>query len=306
MSIHIDTSVYIMGDIHGNYQPIRDFYYQKMKYNQENDIEEKNITLILLGDFGGNFFFNYRDDKFKTKLRSYDMTYFVIRGNHEERPSVCMMNNPDEWHTEQYFGNTVYVENNYPYIKYALDHPAAYTIPVIAEPYWLRDDDEYGNIEWQSIINHYQVLVLPGAYSVDKYYRLQQGMTWFKNEQLTQQEMWNGTELASKARWDLILSHTCPIAWEPTDLFLNQINQSTVDKTMERWLSNIEYRSDYTLWCFGHFHQTRIYPKDWENNRQSLMLYNDVVLDLNSFSMDNYRNSDISSVWNSLIKIESY
>ena len=75
---------------------------------------------------------------------------------------------------------------------------------------------------------------------------------------------------------------------------------------MERWLGNIEYKTDYTLWCFGHFHQTRIYPKDWENNRQSLMLYNDVVLDLNSFFMDNYRNSDISSVWNSLIKIESY
>lgn len=271
------------GDIHGSWKPVRDLYETMLK---KQPLTEDDI-LIILGDFGANFFFNRRDIEYKKKLGKYKITYFIIRGNHEERPSICMNKNPNAWHMEEFWGNQVYVENDYPYIKYALDTPAKYEIPTAqGDPI--------------------KTLVLPGAYSVDKYYRLQHGMTWFKNEQLTQQEMWDGTELASKAKWDLILSHTCPIAWEPTDLFLSQIDQSAVDSTMERWLGNIEYKTDYTLWCFGHFHQTRIYPKDWENNRQSLMLYNDVVLDLNSFFMDNYRNSDISSVWNSLIEIESY
>ena len=277
------SKILMCGDLHGNWKPIRDLYETMLKKQPLT----KNDVLIILGDFSANFFFNHRDAEYKKKLGKYKITYFIIRGNHEERPSICMNKNPSAWHMEEFWGNQVYVENDYPYIKYALDMPAKYEIPTA---------------QGDSI----KTLVLPGAYSVDKYYRLQHGMTWFKNEQLTQQEMWDGTELASKAKWDLILSHTCPIAWEPTDLFLSQIDQSTVDSTMERWLGNIEYKTDYTLWCFGHFHQTRIYPKDWENNRQSLMLYNDVVLDLNSFFMDNYRNSDISSVWNSLIKIESY
>ena len=277
------SKILMCGDLHGNWKPIRDLYETMLKKQPLT----KNDVLIILGDFSANFFFNHRDAEYKKKLGKYKITYFIIRGNHEERPSICMNKNPNAWHMEEFWGNQVYVENDYPYIKYALDMPAKYEIPTAqGDPI--------------------KTLVLPGAYSVDKYYRLQHGMTWFKNEQLTQQEMWDGTELASKAKWDLILSHTCPIAWEPTDLFLSQIDQSTVDSTMERWLGNIEYKTDYTLWCFGHFHQTRIYPKDWENNRQSLMLYNDVVLDLNSFFMDNYRNSDISSVWNSLIKIESY
>ena len=277
------SKILMCGDLHGNWKPIRDLYETMLK---KQPLTEDDV-LIILGDFSANFFFNHRDAEYKKKLGKYKITYFIIRGNHEERPSICMNKNPSAWHMEEFWGNQVYVENDYPYIKYALDMPAKYEIPTA---------------QGDSI----KTLVLPGAYSVDKYYRLQHGMTWFKNEQLTQQEMWDGTELASKAKWDLILSHTCPIAWEPTDLFLSQIDQSTVDSTMERWLGNIEYKTDYTLWCFGHFHQTRIYPKDWENNRQSLMLYNDVVLDLNSFFMDNYRNSDISSVWNSLIKIESY
>lgn len=275
MSIHIDTSVYIIGDVHGCYQPIRDFYYQKMKHNQENDIEEKNITLILLGDFSGNFFFNYHDDKFKTELRSYDMTYFVIRGNHEERPSICMNKNPNAWHMEEFWGNQVYVENDYPYIKYALDTPAKYEIPTAQD-------------------KPIKTLVLPGAYSVDKYVRLANDWSWFPQEQCNEEEMAAGIALAQSDSYDLVLSHTCPTIYEPTDLFLSVADQSTVDKTTERWLGGIEYNLDYKLWVFGHFHDLRVYPE--YQGKQMLMLFNDCFLDVYKYFCGH------CNLYNSLIK----
>ncbi len=260
-------NIYIIGDVHGSYKPFKDF-------SQSIDLNNSDNTLICLGDFGGNFFFNYRDKNFKEKLNKYNLTYFVVRGNHEQRPSLCVLNDPNDWHTEIFWGNKVYVENNYPYIKYALDYPAEYFIPI-------------GN-------NLLNTLVLPGAYSVDKYYRLAQGWTWFSQEQCTPEEMAAGVDLAQSHTWDLVLSHTCPAIYEPTDLFFKGVDQSTVDKTTERWLGQIEYNLNYTLWTFGHYHQTRIYPK--HENKQMLMLFNDIVLDINKY----FSNKDI---YNSLISI---
>ena len=66
------------------------------------------------------------------------------------------------------------------------------------------------------------------------------------------------------------MSHTCPLAFEPTDLFLPVVDQSTVDKNMERYLGLIEYKLDYKLWLWGHFHAYRVYPQ--YQNRQCVML----------------------------------
>jgi len=92
-----------------------------------------------------------------------------------------------------------------------------------------------------------------------------------------------GFDLVNKTkRYDLVLSHTCPTIYEPTDLFLSTVDQSTVDKSMERFLGQIEWELDYQLWCWGHFHQTRVYPKV-DSHRQRLMLFNNAVLDLNKY-----------------------
>ena len=251
--------IYIMGDIHGSYKPIRELH---MRLNcQINFYKEENI-LVLLGDSGCNYFFNYRDKNFKEKISKYNFTYFIIRGNHEQRPSICMNQFPQDWHIEQFFDNNVYVENNYPKIKYALDDISFYNI------------------------NEYKTLIIPGAYSVDKWYRLQKGMTWFEQEQLSEEEKQNGINLLKQNNWttDLVLSHTCPIIFEPTDLFLSTIDQSAVDKSMERYLGNIEYNLNYKVWCWGHYHIWREYPRNaeipsYENPRQ-LMLFNDVAVEL--------------------------
>lgn len=241
--------ILVIGDLHGDFKPVRELYDR----NQElfDDSKEKTI-LICLGDFGANYFFDYRDDNYKAKLGKYPFEYFVIRGNHEQRPSFCADRNPDSWHIEKYFDGSVYVENKYPHIKYADDVAAIY------------------NIEG------YKTLILPGAYSVDKFRRLAFGWSWFEEEQLSSSEMWDAEELVllNGCHFDLILSHTCPQIYEPTDLFLSVVDQSTIDKSMELFFNKIEKITDYRVWCWGHYHADREYPQ-LEDGSMRYMFFNE-------------------------------
>lgn len=55
------------------------------------------------------------------------------------------------------------------------------------------------------------------------------------------------------------MSHTCPLFMEPTDLFLDDIDQGKVDKTTEEWLEQIHKKLKYQKWYLGHFHENRYY-----------------------------------------------
>lgn len=249
---------FVIGDVHGSAKRIKNFV--KYTYN----LDKTDNILIQLGDFGANYFFNYRDENFKKELGKYPFTYFIIRGNHEERPTNIF--SVDTWHLEEFEHGVVWVENDFPYIKYAADYPSVYFL----------------NDTWTT-------LTFPGAYSVDKYYRLENGYSWFPDEQMDENEMEVGRELVKEAnrvfdKVDLVLSHTCPMMYQPTDLFLDVIDQSNVDNTMERYLGEIEYKLNYETWLFGHFHQTRIYPK--YEGRQMMMLFDDYVLDLNKYMQE--------------------
>lgn len=238
------TRIWAMSDLHGSFRPIEAFWNR----NKDNiNFSRETDCIILLGDVGANYFFNYRDRNFKQRLGKYPFTYFCIRGNHEERVTNVVLKDEENWEQEIFFSSIVWVEKQYPYIKYAEDYPMKY------------------------YINEYKTLVIPGAYSVDKYHRIQNNLSWFKGEQLTKEEMDFGRVMVQNEKEvDLILSHTCPIIYEPTDLFLPFVDQSTVDRTMERYLGEIECQIDYKLWLWGHFHAYRVYPK--HNNRQCVML----------------------------------
>lgn len=248
----IMNKIYIIADTHGSSYPIENFL------NRINDYDNSD-TLIILGDAGLNYYLNKKDAKLKEKLSNFKINFFLLRGNHEQRPSILAGEKPDKWHLEEYFSGLVWVENDYPYIKYAMDYVNGYRI------------------------GGYRAICFPGAYSVDKYHRLKMKWSWFPQEQLTKKEMSDGIDLLNSINWecDLVLSHTCPIIFEPTDLFLSSVDQSMVDKTMERYLGSIEYNLQYKLWCFGHFHDTRIYPKS--NISQMLMLFNDKVVELSEW-----------------------
>ena len=105
----------------------------------------------------------------------------------------------------------------------------------------------------------YKTIVLGGAYSVDKYYRLMRGWSWFEDEQ-PNQEIKDFVEeqlTLNKNQIDLVLSHTCPLKYEPIEWFLSGLDQSTVDKTTEIWLDKIENKLDYKKWYCGHYHGSK-------------------------------------------------
>lgn len=54
--------------------------------------------------------------------------------------------------------------------------------------------------------------------------------------------------------FDIVLSHTCPERYEPTEVFIKGIRQDMVDRSMEKWLNEIENKIKYKKWYAGHFH----------------------------------------------------
>ena len=269
----MSNKIYITGDLHGRYENIQNFVEQ----NCDTHNFDGSDIMILLGDAGFNYYLNKKDDKLKEEISKLPFTFFVIRGNHEERASNIARNNPD-WQFENFWGNLVLVEKEFPNIKYAMDYPAFYNIPYFEVPYYMRDDNPYtGDIEYEDLINTWRTLVIPGAYSVDKDYRLSMGFNWFKDEQLTEEEKDTCLYDIEQAKYkcDFILSHTCPLCFEPTDLFLPMVDQSTVDKSMERFLGQVEFLMDYDCWLWGHYHKFRDYPRT--DGKKKIMLMHEVI-----------------------------
>ncbi len=71
------------------------------------------------------------------------------------------------------------------------------------------------------------MLVCGGAYSVDKYYRLQRGWNWWPDEQPNELTKGLVRFMATRYPIDIMLTHTCPLRFEPKELFLDGIDQST-------------------------------------------------------------------------------
>lgn len=217
---------YITGDTHGKNE-------ERLKQFEKN---EDQIALIILGDSGVNFYLNKSDYNRKKRLLEMGINLYLVRGNHEERPEN-LPNITIIW-DENVEGN-VYIEPEFPNIRYFLDGGSY-------------------------IIDGLKTLVIGGACSVDKDYRIKNFTQpngwcgWFKDEQLTAKEKTAILIATSGKEYDLILTHTCPYSWMPRDLFLNMINQRTVDNSMEQFLEVMKDHIKWKAWLFGHFHADRL------------------------------------------------
>ena len=190
-----------------------------------HDIEKnKSNMLIILGDAGINYYLDERDKMLKEQLNSYDIKLFCVQGNHEERPENILT-----YKEIDMFGGKVFIEEEYPNLIFA------------------KNGELYD-------IDNKKVLVIGGAYSVDKNYRIIYGYPWFKDEQLSKEEMDNILNKYKGQHIDIILSHTCPLKYEPTEVFIKGIDQSAVDKSMEKFLDKLEQSVDYDKWYCGHYH----------------------------------------------------
>lgn len=222
-------------------------------------------AVIILGDAGINFYLNKSDQKKKIALCKTGITFYCVRGNHEERPEN--LDGIESLYDENVKGE-VFFEAAYPAIRY------------------LKDGQEYE-------INGYKVLVLGGAYSVDKWYRLSKASNssswtgWFKDEQLTTEEMDHIEKICAGRSYDLILSHTCPYSWMPTDLFISVVDQSTVDNTMEYWMEEFKDKIKWKKWCFSHYHSDRLIQPNIRMFYKYLMDLEDVMGEVNDSNSDN-------------------
>ena len=211
--------IYYTGDIHGDVTVLTGFIHK-------NQLTEQDV-IVVLGDAGLNYYGNdHGDRKRKRQLNRYGVTIFCIHGNHEMRPQTIPSYQEREWH-----GGTVYTENEFPNILFA------------------KDGEIYD-------LDGYKSIVIGGAYSVDKFYRLIRGAAWFPDEQPSQDIKDCVESKLAKENWqvDQVLSHTCPTKYIPTEMFLPQIDQSTVDHSTEEWLDTIEDCLTYQRWFCGHWH----------------------------------------------------
>ena len=213
----------LTGDCHGEFTRFKN-------YDKEVQ-QDENTAVIILGDAGLNWTLDEHDSQMKNFLsKRYKFRIYCVRGNHEARPAdvpgMKLVYDED-------VGGEVYMQEKWPNIRY------------------FKDWGIY-------LIDGLEVAVIGGAYSVDKWFRLDRGAIWFENEQLTDEEMLAATMELTGAEVDMVFTHTCPICWEPCDLFLHSIDQSRVDKSMELFLEEIAKCFGWKVWLFGHYHEDRL------------------------------------------------
>lgn len=156
--------------------------------------------IVLLRDVGANYYNGRKDYLMKQWLNNSGTRFLCIHGNHEMRPVNISVYIETEW-----CGGKGWLQPEYPNLVFA------------------KDGEIY-------TMNGLQYLIIGGAYSVDKYYRLSRGWSWWPDEQPS------------------------PEIKAYTEMFLGGIDQRTVDDSTERWLDTIEESIQYKAWFCGHWH----------------------------------------------------
>lgn len=233
-------NIYITGDTHGSFERIEDFC---------NIFETtKKDVMIILGDAGVNYFLDKRDEKLKRKLEKMQITFMLVKGNHEARPG-CGWNDEDANHDylidcPEYAGRFM-MELEYPSILYMID----------GETYTF-------NVRNRQL----KALVIGGAYSIDKEWRLEMydlgnhNYRWFADEQLSDEEMSRILYNIHDKKFDYVFSHTCPSSDEPY-LKSSLFNQGKPDKRTENFLEKVKNSIEYEGWYCGHWHIDETFDK---------------------------------------------
>ena len=230
----------VRGDTHGNFLWMTNGCL-------DNYIPEET-AIVILGDCGFDFYLNKVDERKKAEVNARGYRIYWLRGNHEARPQDIPSY---QTYYDKDVQGTVYYNPEFPNLRAFLD---------------------YGFYK----IGDYLCLIIGGAYSVDKEWRLSRvNLTeetnnpkksgWFNNEQLNEQERYDcldtihyWTSVGGLNKVDFVLTHTCPKSFQPIDMFLSFIDQSKVDTTMEDFLEEIKRIVPYDIWLFGHYHTNRI------------------------------------------------
>ena len=219
--------VYVTGDTHGEFARVQSFC--RIMETQKSDI------LVILGDAGINFSGIKLDKRKKELLEELPITIFAIQGNHDMRPShiqSCIL--------QDYRGGKVWIDPEYPDILFA------------------RDGDIFE-------FDGYRCLVIGGAYSVDKLYRLEHHWPWFADEQPDDEIKERAVESlrANEYKVDYVFTHTTPLDYMPylsANTQMHNENWWSTDYSTEEWLQKSIYNplkervGLNKVWYAGHHH----------------------------------------------------
>lgn len=217
--------VYITGDTHGHFGRIENFC-ARFKTTVDD-------ILIINGDAGINTGMRRRDRQIKEFLSELPITLFCVHGNHEMRPH----------HIVSY--------------QEAIFHGGrAWWDPEFPDMYFAKDGEVYS-------FNGLRTLVIGGAYSVDKFYRLENNRMWFGDEQPSHEiKRYVESQIAQyDGKFDVVCTHTCPYRYIPREMFIPGIDQSTVDSSTEKWLDCIADLVSPKTWYCSHYHTNKVVDK---------------------------------------------
>lgn len=264
-----NVSIYITGDTHGSFKRIKDF------------IDKFHITkddvIVILGDVGINYFGTEQEYKAKQIYNSFGPTILSLQGNHEERPYNIVGYKTKEWNN-----GIVYFQEEFPNLLFAKDGE----IYNLNEKQCMCIGGAYSVDKWYRIVRCYlnyepllsekldieeyekALLFVQGKITdsdesirkrlMEVYNTFPQGIcTWFKDEQPSDEIKSYVEEQILKNKIDVVFSHTCPTKYTPVEMFLDFINQDSVDHSTEEWLDKIEDNLDYEKWYCGHWHTNK-------------------------------------------------
>lgn len=218
--MEVMNMIYITGDIHGN----------QFKWLEQIDpVLKEGDIIIVCGDFGIGFF----QQKYSSEESFYDFiseqpyTVLFIDGNHEN------FNLLNSYQVESWNGGYVHK------IRHNLIH--------------LMRGEIY-TIEGKTFFT------FGGGYSIDQPLR-KENVSWWPQEMPSKQEYENGLHhLDSVDHVDYIITHTAP---DETVYFLSTIKKYHIKGDVHQefplttYLNDIQKKTTYTHWYFGHFHVDR-------------------------------------------------
>ena len=211
-------SVLICGDTHwrnGDEKKV-----QGLKLTNED-------TLIILGDFGGIWYGDQRDEVILDEIAGYPFTIAFIDGNHENFDKLY------SYPIETWNGGKVHR------IRPNLVH-------------MMRGE--------VFMIEGTTFFAFGGGYSIDKSYRVE-GESWWPQEIPTQEEMDHGKERLSQVGYvDYVLTHTCPrsIVFQ---CFENPKFMVNPEIPLQEYLDEIYEKKMFKYWFFGHLHLDKDFEK---------------------------------------------
>ena len=184
-----------------------------------------------LGDVGLNYFGADKDRENKKILADFPNYFLCVHGNHEERTYHIQT-----YRTQIWRGGEVYYEPEFPNIVFA------------------KDGEIYD-------FDGKKAIVIGGAYSRDKEYRILTGLPWFPDEQPNDEVKSRVENKLNEVDWkiDYVFSHTCPLVYRPSQESV--INFERIDLSTEEWMDEIAKKLpmsqvDRPAWDFNKLVET--------------------------------------------------